>query len=153
MELHRLAAPNLIFADVPGSDAATVLKALSGLIAAGGVVKDADTLYRKLDERERLGSTGIGNGVAVPHCKLKKLDRVVMAIGTSRSGVDFAAVDGEPVRLFFVVLSPEKDPAAHLQSLASISKWVKANRHVERILLCTDADAILTLLGEGGGET
>ena len=153
MELHRLAAPNLIFADVPGSDAATVLKALSGLIAAGGVVKDADTLYRKLDERERLGSTGIGNGVAVPHCKLKKLDRVVMAIGTSRSGVDFAAVDGEPVRLFFVVLSPEKDPAAHLQSLASISKWVKANRHVERILLCTDADAILTLLREGGGET
>lgn len=124
------------------------MRAFAERLADGGVVKSANEVYEKLREREELGSTGIGSGVALPHCKLKGIDRVVLAVATSAQGVDFGAVDGEPVRLFFMVLSPVKDPAAHLQSLAAISKWVKADQHVERILKQHDAAAIQELLKE-----
>jgi PTS system nitrogen regulatory IIA component len=124
------------------------LRAFTERLEDGGVVKSANEVYEKLREREELGSTGIGNGVALPHCKLKGINQVVLAVATSAQGVDFGAVDGEPVRLFFMVLSPVKDPAAHLQSLAAISKWVKADQHVERILTQRDAAAIRELLKE-----
>lgn len=148
MQLHSFAHQDLIFPNLPGHDVRTVLRAFSQRLAEEGVVESADELYDKLREREELGSTGIGSGVAIPHCKLRRIDRVVLAIGTSLEGVDFAAVDGEPVKLFFMVLSPLKEPAAHLQALAAISKWVKADRHVERILEKDDAESILELLSE-----
>ena len=148
VQLHSFAHPDLIFPNLPGHDVGTVLRAFSEGLAGEKLVESADELYEKLREREQLGSTGIGSGVAIPHCKLRRIDRVVLAIATSRQGVDFAAVDGEPVKLFFMVLSPLKDPAAHLQALAAISKWVKADRHVERILEQDDAELIYGILSE-----
>lgn len=148
MQLHSLTRSDLIFPNLPGNDARTLLRAFTERLEDGGVVKSANEVYEKLREREELGSTGIGNGVALPHCKLKGINQVVLAVATSAQGVDFGAVDGEPVRLFFMVLSPVKDPAAHLQSLAAISKWVKADQHVERILTQRDAAAIRELLKE-----
>ena len=121
MQLHSLTRSDLIFPNLPGNDARTLLRAFTERLEDGGVVKSANEVYEKLREREELGSTGIGNGVALPHCKLKGINQVVLAVATSAQGVDFGAVDGEPVRLFFMVLSPVKDPAAHLQSLAAIS--------------------------------
>ena len=85
----------------------------------------------------------------MPHCKLDGLDEVVVAIGLCPDGIDFGAEDGEPVRVFFLVVSPESAPAEHLQSLASISKWVKANQHVDRILELDDPDSIYELLEQG----
>ena len=148
MQLHSLTRPELIFPNLPGQDTRSILRALAERLVAAEVVGDAGEVYELLREREQLGSTGIGSGVAIPHCKLKGLDRVVLVVGTSREGVDFGAVDEELVRLFFLVLSPAKDPAAHLQSLAAISKWVKADRHVQRILEQEDAEAIHELLAE-----
>ena len=115
------------------------------------MVEDADLMYERLVEREELGSTAIGQGVAIPHCKMEKLDRVVMAVGLSRRGVEFESEDGEPVQLFFLIVSPADTPAAHLRSLAAISKWVKADRHVERLLQLEESDDIWTLLKEEAG--
>ena len=148
MQLHSFAHRDLIFPNLPGHDIRSVLWAFSQRLAEAGVVDGPDELFEKLWEREQLGSTGIGSGVGIPHCKLRGIGRVVLAIGTSLEGVDFGAVDGEPVKLFFMVLSPLKEPAAHLQALAAISKWVKADRHVERILEQGDAESILELLSE-----
>ena len=103
-------------------------------------------MHEKLLERENLCSTGVGNGVAIPHCKVKKLDRVVIAIAVLQEAVEFGASDGRLVRLLFLVLSPEKSPAAHLQSLAAISKWIQADSHVERMLEQPDRESILDLL-------
>jgi len=146
MRLDELTRPGLIFADLSGLDSHIVLRDIADRIATRGFVKDSDALYRGLCEREELGSTGVGSGVAIPHCKMEDLEQVVLAVGISRQGIDFAAVDGRPVRLFFVVVSPSDRPASHLQSLASISKWVKADRHVERILALQDPDKIFELL-------
>jgi PTS system nitrogen regulatory IIA component len=118
-------------------------------MARNGVISDADSMYRRLVEREELGSTAIGGGVAIPHCKMDNLEDVVVAVGLSRDGVEFESEDGAPVRLFFLVVSPSDKPAAHLRSLAAISKWVKADRHVERLLELEEPGQIWSLLQEG----
>ena len=145
--LEALARPGLVFPRLAGTDRASVLRELAGLVAEAGVVRDGVELYERLQERERLGSTGIGSGVAVPHCKVKGLDEVVMALGVASHGIDFEAADGLPVRLFFVLLSPHKQPAAHLRSLAAISRWVQHAGRLEKLLACHDPEEILATLG------
>lgn len=146
MHLGDLTKPDLIFPALAGSDRPTVLRAMAERLAATTVTDDADMLYSRLWEREKLGTTAIGSGVAIPHCKMDGLDQVVVAIGLSRKGVDFEAEDGELVRLLFLVLSPDKAPAAHLQSLSAISKWVKTDPHFEELLEMEDAQAIFEAL-------
>lgn len=143
-----LTRPELVFSDLPVTDCQGVLRTLAERVAATGLFADAETLYRALQERERLGSTGIGHGVAIPHCKLKGLEQCILAVGIPRRPVDFGAADGEPVALFFLVLSPEASPAEHLQTLAWISRWVRADRHVETLLGLAGAEAIYDYLRE-----
>jgi PTS system nitrogen regulatory IIA component len=131
-----LTRTELIFPDLRAGDSAGVLRELAAHVAAAGVdglPADGDGLYRALLEREQLGSTGIGHGVAIPHCKLKGLDHGILALGLARPGVDFGAPDGKPVSVFFLVLSPDDNPAEHLQTLARVSKWVRDDRDGGRI--------------------
>jgi len=147
--LARLTRPELVFPDLSGSDSPTVLKALADRLAPHIPGFGADELYRKLQEREELGSTGIGDRVAIPHCKMEGLEDPVLAVAVVREGIDFQAVDKKAVHLFFLLVSPEDSPAVHLQVLANISRWVKNDRHVERILGHPDREAIYQLLDEG----
>jgi PTS system nitrogen regulatory IIA component len=149
--LEALTDPGLIFPGLEASDAAGVLRELAARLAERGVVRDPEALFDRLWERELLGSTAIGNGVAIPHCKLDHLPRVLVAVGVSEKGVDFGAGDEAPVRLFFLVVSPSRSPAEHLQSLAAISKWVKSGGNVQRLLDGGGPDAIYrTIRGETG---
>jgi PTS system nitrogen regulatory IIA component len=150
MRLDSLTNPELIFPEIDASDREGVLKALSDQLERRRVIRSADELYARLMEREQLGSTGVGAGVAIPHCKLKDLSEVVLAIGITRGGVDFGAIDTKPVRLFFLVVSPTDAPAAHLQVLAAISRWLKEDSHATRVLELRDRQAIYHLLEEGG---
>lgn len=150
MRLDTLTDPELIFPQIDASDREEVLRTLSDRLAEHQVIESADELYAKLMEREQLGSTGVGAGVAIPHCKLGELSRVVLAIGITRRGVEFSAVDTEPVRLFFLVVSPTDAPAVHLQVLAAISRWLKQDSHASRVLELRDPQAIYRLLEEGG---
>jgi len=151
MRLGSLIRPELIFPDLAAADRLEVLRIFSRRLAEQGLVADADELYGKLLEREQLGSTGIGSGIAIPHCKIKGLKQGIVAVALARDGVSFGAADGVPVRLFFLVVSPSESPAEHLQILAAISRWVKTDRHAERLLELADKEAIGELLrGEGG---
>lgn len=147
MRLDALTRPELIFPEIEAASASALLHTLAERLVAAGVGSSPQLLYQKLLEREQLGSTGIGSGIAIPHCKLAGLERVVLAIATVRGeGIDFLAIDQKPVRLFFVVVSPEGSPAEHLQCLAAISKWVKVEDHLRRILELDDPRAIFELL-------
>jgi len=150
--LAEITRPELVFPDLQGSDSATVLKTLSDRVAPYLPKAGADDLYRKLQEREELGSTGIGSGVAIPHCKMEGLQRALLAVAVVRQGIDFHAVDEEPVRVFFLLVSPEKTPAVHLQVLAAISRWLKSDRHVERLLGSSSPEKIYQLLEETSEE-
>src|ERR1700720_3297369 len=143
-----LPRPELIFSDLPATDRRGVLRELAERVAATGLVRDADVLFRALLEREQLGSTGIGHGVAIPHCKLQGLEQGILAVGIARPPVDFGAADGAPVAMFFLVLLPDDSPAEHLQTLARISRWVRADRHVETLLGLEDRGAIYDFLKE-----
>lgn len=146
MELQALTEPDLIYPGLPAFDIPSVLRAFAERLAGAGRVADADKLYAALWEREQLGSTGIGEGVAVPHCKVAKLDKVILAIGHVPKGIEYGAVDKKPVRLFFCVVSPDSQPAAHLQCLQAISTWLKQSDESRRILELDDPDAIFELL-------
>jgi PTS system nitrogen regulatory IIA component len=148
MRLSSLTRPDLVFADLSGADGPTVLRAFAGRVVERGVLPDADLLYQRLLEREKLGTTALGHGVAVPHCKIDGLDEVILAVAVLSKGIDFEAEDGEPVRVLFLVVSPTAAPAEHLQSLAAISRWVRADHNVTRILKAREPQAIFELLAE-----
>lgn len=86
---------------------------------------DRQDLLRILNEREKLGSTGIGDGIAIPHGKLRQVNELICAFGRSREGVDFSSLDGRPVHLFFLLIAPENAAATHLKALARISRILR----------------------------
>ena len=88
-------------------------------------VADEDQIVRVLEERERLGSTGIKDGLAIPHGKLERLDQIVACLGLAPQGIDFGALDGQPSRIFIVLLAPESAGGLHLKALARISRLFK----------------------------
>ena len=150
MSLASLTRPELIFLDLPAGSREEVLRALAARLAAAGLVPSGEELYERLWERELLGSTGIGNGVAIPHCKLPGLRDGVVAVGRVPAGVDFHAVDGRPVRVFFLVISPSEAPGEHLKILAAISRWIRADQHAGALLEAADRETLFGLLaGEG----
>ena len=148
MGLASLTRPELILSDLPAKGPAEALRIFAERIAKAGLVKDPDELFRRLWEREQISSTGIGSGIAIPHCKMPGLREAIVALGLAPEGVEFGAADGKPVHLFFLVVSPEAVPAEHLRVLAAISRWIKADRHAERILELRDPQAVYGFLQE-----
>lgn len=123
--LQGLIEPRLVFTDLAPASLEDALAEMASRAAEAGVVSDAADLTRRLLERERLGCTGLGAGIAIPHCKLKEVDGIVLAVGACPGGVDFRAPDGIAVTLIFLILSPAQAPALHLQALARISRLLK----------------------------
>jgi PTS system nitrogen regulatory IIA component len=148
MRLAEITEPGLIFPSLKAENGASVLEFLAQQLHIAGIVDSVETLLQGLVEREELGSTGIGGGIAIPHCKLASLDRVVLAIATLERGIDFAALDQKPVRFFFLVVSPESSPAVHLQCLSAISRWVKGEGTLERLAEMRSGEEIHALLAQ-----
>lgn len=146
MDLADLTAPALIDTALAGGDRHSVLRSLAELLGRSGRVGNVEALHERLEQREAIGSTGIGHGIAVPHCKMARLDQVVLAIGVTAKPIPYAAIDGAPVRLFFAVVSPEGEPAAHLRCLAEISRWAKDAERVGALLRATTPGALYALL-------
>ncbi len=144
--LDSLVEPRRIFPDLPPGGTDATLREMARRLQACGDVEDAEDLSRRLLEREKLGCTGLGNGLAIPHCKLPGVDRVLLAIGIARDGVDFQALDGRPVRLIFLVLSPADSPTGHLQALARVSRLVKTPGVTEAILSAASPEEVAALV-------
>ncbi|HEV8582040.1 MAG TPA: PTS sugar transporter subunit IIA [Thermoanaerobaculia bacterium] len=140
--------PELIFSDLPAADRSEVLRTFAERVAGEGLVRNGAELFQRLWEREQLGSTGIGSGIAIPHCKLAGMTHGIVAVGMVPGGVDFGASDGRPVKVLFLVVSPSGSPAEHLQVLAAISRWLRADHHAERILALQAPAQVYDLLSE-----
>lgn len=105
-------------------------------------------IFDTLVERERLGSTGVGRGVAIPHGKLASLDRVYGVFARLTRPIDFDAVDEHPVDLMFLLLAPEGAGADHLKALARVSRLLRDDGMLDRLRGCETADALFSLLNE-----
>jgi nitrogen PTS system EIIA component len=123
--LPRLVDERLVFPQLAATTRDEALREMSAGLARAGVIDDADDLARRLIERESMGSTALGNGLAIPHCKLRHAADVILAVAVSRTGVDFGAADGAPATLLFLLVSPTDAPALHLQALARISRVIR----------------------------
>ena len=126
-------------------DKPAILSALAGLFAAAYGVPGDSTLDA-LEERERLGSTGFGRAVAIPHARIANVRRPVAALLRLEQPVDFAAADDLPVELVFGLLSPEQSGAAHLHALAAISRLTRDDAVAEQLLAADDAEALYAVL-------
>lgn len=111
--------------DLKATDKEGVIRELLQMLAKAGAVKNGDELFKILMDREALGSTGIGQGVGIPHGKTGNVNRLVGAFGLSKSGVDFDSLDGEPAYIFFLLIAPEDSAGPHLKALAKISRLLK----------------------------
>ena len=109
-------------------------------------------LAKVLMERERLGSTGIGSGIGIPHGKMKNLESLVLGFGLSRKGVDFESLDGQPTHIFFLLITPENNTGLHLKLLARISRILKNDPFKSRLLGAADGDEILGIIKEEDEE-
>ena len=134
-----------IIGELNASDKKGVLEELTAPLApASGV--NHEEMVRVLLERERLGSTGIGGGIAIPHGKLKSIESLLMGFGRSRQGVDFEAMDGKPAHIFFLLLAPEDSTGAHLKMLARLSQLLKNSVFKELLMNAADWRELYTVI-------
>ena len=125
MKLSEILNPDNIIPDLRAKDKEGVLEELVDVIVSHDSSLDKDSLVKVLLEREKLGSTGIGDGIAIPHGKFRGLKHPVISFGRSLEGLDFDSMDGQPAFLFFLLVAPENSASIHLKALAKISKILK----------------------------
>jgi nitrogen PTS system EIIA component len=131
-----------VVADLTGETKEVVLSELVSALKQEGLIQDAGEAVRVILEREKLGSTGIGEGVAIPHGKMKGLDTILCAFGRSRKGVQFGAVDHQPVHIFFLLLAPEETTGLHLKMLSRISRILRDASFRKKLMESMDADQL-----------
>jgi PTS system nitrogen regulatory IIA component len=133
MELAEYLDDESILSSLSSADKEGVLKELVEALINKGKINDSEAALSALLEREALGSTGVGEQVAIPHAKIKDIDDIVISIGVSSEGVDFGSSDGKPVKLFFLLIAPEKQMNLHLKTLARISRLVKMTDFKDKV--------------------
>ncbi len=123
-----------------------VLKELVAVLAGLENIGDQKTMVKTLLEREKLGSTGIGQGIAIPHGKTDTVNRLIAVLGVSKSGVNFDALDGEPVYIFFLLVAPKDSAGPHLKALAQVSRLLRDTYFCELIRRCKTEEEVFNLI-------
>src|SRR5262245_36439357 len=144
--LDILTSDALVAPALAGTTKSAVLRELAEHLAGQHPEIDAGRLVEVLWERERLGSTAIGDGIAIPHGKMPGLKGVIGAFGRHKSGVDFDSLDGSPTHLFFLLVAPEDSVGQHLKALARVSRLLKDRAFRDRLLAAPDGAAIFQLI-------
>jgi PTS system nitrogen regulatory IIA component len=125
VKLADILRESCVVADIKGKTKKEILLELVEPLKEASLIDNVDAVVKIIMEREGLGSTGIGDGVAIPHGKMKNIDNIICAVGRSKEGVDFDAVDRQQVHIFFLVLAPEDSASLHLKVLSRISKILR----------------------------
>lgn len=134
--------------DLASSDKPALLAEIATALARCEKQLDRDALIQILKEREALQSTGIGEGVAIPHGKVRGLDRLIATFARSQAGVAFESIDGRPTQLFFLLVVPEQSGGQHLKALARISRFFRDPSFRSRLLRATDLEEIFRAIEE-----
>ena len=152
MKITDILSPDMVIADLKGTTKPEVLNELAKALTSKYKEISLADLTAVLAERERLGSTAIGDGIAIPHGKLRGVTKIIGAFGRHVPGVDFDSLDGGPSQLFFVLVAPEDSASLHLKALARVSRLLKEGSFRERLLAAKDADELFRLIKEEDGK-
>src|SRR5712671_7159836 len=148
MKITEILGPELVVPELKAEKKADVLRELAAALSARYHEVDLAALLAVLAERERLGSTAIGDGIAIPHGKLRGVTKIIGAFGRHLSGVDFDSLDGGPSQLFFVLVAPEDSASLHLKALARVSRLLKESSFRDHLIAAKDADELYKLIKE-----
>jgi len=148
MHINDMFDKDYIIEELKATSKRAVLAELSEIFSRDQKGLAPGAMVDVLLEREKLGSTGIGDGIAIPHGKLKGLDRLVISFGRSRQGIDFDAIDGKPVHIFFLLMAPESSTGQHLKALAKISRMLKDPEFRNGLLEAKSAEEIYRKIAE-----
>lgn len=146
MKLSKFCDENLIVFDLKSTGKDDVIEELVGLVSRSHMVKDSDQLLVDVKERENLVTTGVGYGVAFPHAKTRSVKGIVIAFGRSKKGINFDAMDHQPVHLFFLIAAPEDAIGAHLNVMARLSYLMKSAESRQLMMNASSPGDILALM-------
>ena len=149
IRLSEFFEEDLFIPALASTDKSGVLRELVDALMRSQRIREGDILYQMLEQREKLGSTGIGRGVAVPHGRSLAMTRLAVVFGRSEAGVEFDALDGKPVHLFFLTVAPPQDRSnLYLPVLGKIVETVKSARQRRRLLSAKDFEEVSVILEE-----
>ena len=148
MKITDILKKEHILADLTFNDKEGVLEEISEFLVKKGAIKTQQTLLVALIEREKLGSTGIGENVAIPHAKLEEVNSIVTFFGRSQKGVEFDSLDQKPVHFICLVIAPINSTGLHLKALARISRLLKNPNLRDAVLYATNVDQIYSILAD-----
>lgn len=146
MKITDILGKQAIKLGMEATDKEGALKELVEVLAKVKDIGDKKALVKGLIERENLGSTGIGQGIAIPHAKTDRIAELIAVLGISRKGVDFDALDGEPVFIFFLLAAPKDSAGPHLKALAKISRLLRDSYFCELLKRAKDASEIYEIM-------
>jgi PTS system nitrogen regulatory IIA component len=150
MKLCDFVVADAIVPDLQAGSKEAAIRAMVASLAKAGSIHagDEEGIVSAILKREELGSTGIGNGVAVPHTKHASVQKLIATVALSSTGVDFASLDGEPVYILFLLVSPPDRPGDHLRALESISRHLRNQTFCKYLRQSPTSTAVLDLLKE-----
>lgn len=148
MKIMDILVRDSVILDLASSTKTDLLAEMASSLAKVVPSLDAERLLQVLIEREGLQSTGIGEGVAIPHGKMPGLDSLVASFGRSRDGVDFESIDHQPTQLFFLLVVPEHSGGAHLKALARISRFFRDPQFRQKLAEAEQLDEIFAAIEE-----
>jgi len=152
MKIAELLREEMVIPRLSGESKEEILAELTQAVAAGYSEIAPGELLEVLREREKLGSTAIGEGIAIPHGKLRTVKRVIGAFGRKPEGVNFDSLDGQPTKLFFLLVAPEDSAGAHLKALARVSRVLKSEELRGRVLAADSRAEIYRVILEEDGK-
>ena len=152
MKIMDILNKDCIIPELRSKNKKEVLEELTGALLNSKANLDKEALVAVLLERERLGSTGIGDGIAIPHGKVQDLDELVLSFGRSTEGIEFDSMDGRPTHLFFLLIAPENSAGIHLRALAKISRLLKSGHFRQRLLEAETSEALFQVIQEEDKE-
>ena len=148
MKLTKLLHPSLIKMDLERSTKAEVLEELIDLMVDNQKITDRDAFLKAVLDRESICTTGIGRGIAIPHSRNAAISDVAVALGRSRGGIDFEALDDEPVHLVFLLAAPMNSGAVYLKALARLSRLLRHSEFRQALIEAQTKEEILTTIEE-----
>ena len=146
MTLLDILSADSTLVDLKGETKEDIIAELVDTLAVGDAISDRDKVLQAVLEREKIMSTGIGDGIAIPHGKSDAVEKLVAALGTQRRGVDFEALDGEPAYVFFLLVSPANVSGPHIKALARISRLLKNDDFKKKLIAAETAAEIIEII-------
>lgn len=150
MKLTDFVVPGAVLPDLQAESKDSAIRAMVASLKDSGSISadDEDNIVNAILKREELGSTGIGNGVAVPHTKHPSVDKLIATVALAKDGIDFASLDGEPVYILFLLVSPPDRPGDHLRGLENISRHLRNPRFCNFLKQANSSQDVMDLLEE-----